>query len=125
MPTPIVVKIGDIELNGEFNDTPAGRAAAAALPFDWSGSRWGDEYYGPPSVDIGDHPGEKGAVMNVGDLGWHAPNQWFCLFFGPTPASSGDAPEAAVPILTVGNVQGDWIALGEMGDSISARLEKA
>jgi hypothetical protein len=32
--------------------------------------------------------------MNVGNLDWHAPNQWFCLFFGPTPASSGDEPAA-------------------------------
>jgi hypothetical protein len=76
-------------------------------------------------VDIGEHPGEKGAVMNIGDLGWYASNQWFCLFFGPTPASSGDVPTAAVPILTVGNVQGDWTALGEMGGTITARLEKA
>ena len=125
MPTPIVIKIGDIELSGEFNDTPAGQAAAEALPFEWSGSRWGDEYYGPPTVDLGDHPGEKGAVMNVGDLGWHAPNQWFCLFFGPTPASSGEEPTAAVPILTVGNVQGDWETLRDMGGAITARLEKA
>ena len=125
MPTSIVVKIGDVELKGEFNDTPAGQAAAEALPFEWNGSRWGDEYYGPPTVDLGDHPGEKGTVMNVGDLGWHAPNQWFCLFFGPTPASSGDEPAAAVPILTVGNVQGDWETLRDMGDSIIAKIEKA
>ena len=125
MSTPIVIKISDLELKGEFNDTPAGQAAAAALPFEWSGSRWGDEYYGPPTVDFGDHSGDKGTGMNVGDLGWHAPNQWFCLFFGPTPASSGDAPAAAVPILTVGHVQGDWAALKEMGDSINARVEQA
>jgi hypothetical protein len=125
MPTSIVITIGDLELKGEFNDTPAGKAAAEALPFEWSGSRWGDEYYGPPTVDFGDHPGEKGTEMKVGDLGWYAPNQWFCLFFGPTPASSGDAPAAAVPILTVGHVQGDWAVLKEMGGSISARLEKA
>ena len=125
MPTLISIKIGDLELKGEFNDTPAGQAAAAALPFEWNGSRWGDEYYGPPTVDFGDHPGETGTLMNVGDLGWHAPNQWFCLFFGPTPASSGDAPEAAVPLLTLGNVQGDWTALGEMGGAITARVEKA
>ena len=30
MPTPIVITIGDLELNGEFNDTPAGQAAAEA-----------------------------------------------------------------------------------------------
>jgi hypothetical protein len=125
MPTPIALQIGDLEFKGEFNDTPAGKAAAEALPFEWSGSRWGDEYYGPPTVDFGDHPGEKGSVMKVGDLGWHAPNRWFCLFFGPTPASSADAPEAAVPLLTVGRVRGDWNALREMGSAITARIEKA
>ena len=35
MPTPIIIKIGDLELNGEFNDTPAGQAAAEAPPFAW------------------------------------------------------------------------------------------
>jgi hypothetical protein len=43
MPTAIVIQIGDLEFKGEFNDTPAGQAAAQALPFEWSGSRWGDE----------------------------------------------------------------------------------
>lgn len=59
MPTPIVVKIGDLELKGEFNDTHAGQAATEALPFEWSGSRWGDEYDGPPSVNFGDHAGKR------------------------------------------------------------------
>ena len=71
MPTPIVINIGDLELNGEFNDTPAGQAAAAALPFEWSGSRWGDEYYGPPPVDFGDHPGETGTVPRRPAAGMH------------------------------------------------------
>jgi hypothetical protein len=125
MPTPIVVRIGALELHGSFNDSLAGQAAARALPFEWQGSRWGDEYYGPPSADLGDPAGKAGSVMNVGDLGWYAPNQWFCLFFGPTPASSGQQPAAAVPLLTVGNVQGDWGALRKMGGSISARVEKS
>ena len=86
MPTPIILKIGDLELKGEFNDTPAGKAAADALPFDWSGSRWGDEYYGPPSVDFGDHPGDKGTVTEhqFGE-GGHA---------GPFDADEIDMPAA-------------------------------
>lgn len=125
MPTPVVLTIGTLEFTGTLNDTPAGQAAAQALPFEWQGSRWGDEYYGPPSVDFGDHAGKTGVVMQIGDLGWYAPNQWFCLFFGPTPASSGSAPVAAVPLLTLGNVQGDWQALRRMGGAIKARVAKA
>ena len=30
MPTPLVIKIGDLELKGEFNDTPTGQAAVQA-----------------------------------------------------------------------------------------------
>ena len=125
MPTPIVIRIGTLEFHGSLNDSPTGQAAAQILPFEWHGSRWGDEYYGPPSTDLGDHAGQTGTMMNVGDLGWYAPNRWFCLFFGPTPASSGQQPAAAVPLLTVGNVQGDWVGLRNMGGSITARVEQA
>jgi hypothetical protein len=54
-----LLKFGDFELKGEFNDTPAGQAATEALPFEWSGSRWGHEYDGPPFVNFGDHPGKR------------------------------------------------------------------
>jgi hypothetical protein len=125
VPTPITVKIGELGFKGELNDSAAAREMAEALPFEWRGSRWGDEYYGPPSKSFGEHPGESGAVMNVGDLGWFASNDWFCLFFGPTPASTGSAPVAAVPLQTVGNVTGDWDALRKMGGSITATISKA
>jgi hypothetical protein len=125
VPTPITVKIGDLEFKGELNDSAAAQAMAEALPFEWRGSRWGDEYYGPPSQAFGEHPGESGTVMNVGDLGWFAANDWFCLFFGPTPASSGSEPVAAVPLQTVGNVTGDWDSLRKMGGSITATISKS
>ena len=125
MPTPIVVKIGKLELKGELNDSAAALAMAEVLPLEWRGSRWGDEYYGPPSKSFGEHPGESGIKMNVGDLAWYAPNDWFCLFFGPTPASTDSVPTAALPVQTVGNVSGDWDALRKMGGSITATISRA
>jgi len=31
----------------------------------------------------------------------------FCIFFGPTPASTGEKPRAASPVNVVGRVLGD------------------
>lgn len=125
MPTPIVVKIEGLEFTGELNDSAAAQAMADVLPLEWQGSRWGDEYYGPPSKSFGEHPGKSGTKMKVGDLAWYAPNDWFCLFFGPTPASTGSEPMAALPVQTVGNVSGDWDALRKRGGSITATISKA
>ncbi|MCU0560114.1 MAG: cyclophilin-like fold protein [Desulfobacterales bacterium] len=125
MPRAITITIGKIELKGEFNDSPAGRAMAAALPIDCRWSRWGDEYYGTTTPLFGTYPGPETDLMEVGDLAYHGANGWFCLFFGPTPASRGTEPRAAVPVQKVGRVAGDWGALKSLGDSIVARIEPA
>ena len=62
-------------------------------------------------------------LMEVGDLGCHAPNGWFCLFFGPTPASRGQEPRAAVPVQKVGRVTGDWTTVKALGESVKALIE--
>ena len=64
-------------------------------------------------------------VLGFDDLDLRVADLLFQDDFETGDWTAGDAPEAAVPILTIGNVQGDWIALGEMGESITARLEKA
>lgn len=123
MPTPIVLKIDDLEFRGEFNDTPAGREIGGSLPITCHWSRWGEEYYGSTSPAFGDYPGEMTDLMEVGDLAYHGGNDWFCLFFGPTPASRGDEPRAAAPLLKVGRVDGDWAALSALGYSVTGVIE--
>ena len=125
MPTRIIVKIGKIKLTGEFNDTPAGKAMAAAMPIECHWSRWGEEYYGTTRPGFGTYPGPGTDLMDVGDLAYHAPNGWFCLFFGPTPASRGNEPRAAVPVQKVGKVQGDWAAVKALGESVKATIKAA
>lgn len=125
MPRAITITIGEIKLQGEFNDTSAGRAMAAALPIDCRWSRWGDEYYGTTSPPFASYPGPATELMEVGDLAYHGPNGWFCLFFGPTPASRGIEPRAAAPVQKVGRVEGDWAAVKALGDAVTARIEPA
>jgi hypothetical protein len=121
----ITIKIGKLELKGEFFDTPAGRAMAEALPIECQWSRWGEEYYGSTQPTFGTYPGAATDLMEVGDLAYHAQSGWFCLFFGPTPASHSQEPRAAVPVIKVGKVEGDWSAVKALGESVKARVEAA
>jgi hypothetical protein len=125
MPKPIIVKIGKVELKGEFNDTSAGKALAAALPIECQWTRWGDEYYGATQPRFGSYPGPSTDIMDVGDLAYHAQSGWFCLFFGPTPASRGKEPRAAVPVQKVGRVTGDWEAVKALSESLTATVQAA
>jgi hypothetical protein len=111
-----------VVLTGELFDTAAGRAMAEALPFECDWSRWGDEYYGTTRPAFGRYPGDTAEVMTVGDLAYHAENGWFCLFFGPTPASRADEPRAAVPVQKVGRVAGDWAAVRALGSTLKATV---
>jgi hypothetical protein len=122
MPQAIVIDLGSIKLTGEFNDSQAGRALASRLPFNLSLGRWGEEYYGNADQDLGRH-GERGReVMAVGELGYHDETGWFCVFFGPTPASQGDEPRAAVSLQPVGMVDGDWAAVRRLGGRVRATV---
>lgn len=125
MPTPITIRIGSLVLKGQLNDTPAGKAMAEALPIECRWERWGEEYYGSTRPRFGDYPGQATDLMEVGDLAYHARSGWFCLFFGPTPASRGNEPRAAVPVIKVGQVSGDWAAVKALGDSVIATVQKA
>ncbi len=125
MPKAITITIGNVELKGEFNDTPAGRAMGDALPIECQWSRWGEEYYGTTRPSFPSFPGAATDLMEVGDLAYHGPNGWFCLFFGPTPASRGKEPRAALPVQKVGRVKGDWKTVKALGESVEALIEAA
>lgn len=125
MATKIVINVEGVELKGEFFDTPGGQALAQGLPIECRWSRWGDEYYGNTTPSFGHYQGEETEVLDVGDLAYHGETGWFCLFFGPTPASHGQEPRAAAPVQKVGRVEGDWSAVKALGHSITARVEAA
>ena len=63
--------------------------------------------------------------MEIGELGYWPPGKAFCIFFGPTPASTGNEPRAASPVNPIGQVAGDVSALTSVPDGAKVRLEKA
>jgi hypothetical protein len=77
-----------------------------ALPIDGSANIWGDEIYFSIPIKVAQEADAR-AEMKVGEIAYWPPGNAFCIFFGRTPASSGDAPEAASPVNVLGQVDGD------------------
>ncbi|RJX28662.1 MAG: hypothetical protein C4525_15555 [Desulfarculus sp.] len=115
----------EVELVGELDDSPAGKALAPALPLSMSLSRWGQEYYGDLGVSLGPLAGEQVEVLEKGALAFWQPGNALCLFFGPTPASQGQECRAASPVYPLGRVTGDWAAVKALGPQVKATLTAA
>ena len=119
MPTPITITVGKLQLTGHLNDSPTASALAALLPLTVRMSRWGDEYYGSLNdpLEFGESADAR-ETMALGELAYWPPGNAICIFFGPTPASTGSDPRAASPVNPVGMVGGDVTALSAMGATI-------
>lgn len=93
-----------------------------ALPFDVSLSRWGEELYGDCPVSI---PSENSQIeCESGDVGYWISGQGFCIFWGPTPASSGDKPVAASPVNIFAKIEGDTKAIFNQFSSFQGKVSK-
>jgi hypothetical protein len=126
MATAITLRVGSLELRGELNDSPTGKAIAALMPVTVRMSRWGDEYYGslPKALGVREGPDAR-EEMAVGEVAYWPPGNALCLFFGPTPVSSDEKPRAASPVNPVGMVTGDVGALKKMGATVTVKVAKA
>jgi hypothetical protein len=57
-------------------------------------------------VVAGQEPDAR-AEVEVGELGYWPVGRAFCIFFGPTPASTDERPRAYSPVNVLGRVLGD------------------
>ncbi|MFY0651509.1 MAG: hypothetical protein JXQ96_05725 [Cyclobacteriaceae bacterium] len=109
--TKIKIIVGSKTFSAELYDTATGNAIKEALPFKSSASTWGDEIYFSVSADADLEPGAQAAVQ-VGELAYWPSMPAFCIFFGPTPVSTGDQPVAASPVNVFGKL--DQVDLDEL-----------
>jgi hypothetical protein len=120
----ISITAGEVSVRAELNDGPTAARIWEGLPIEAKATTWGDEIYFGIPVRAGEEPGAKEDV-EVGDLGYWPPGHAFCIFFGPTPASTGAKPRAASPVNLVGRVVGDAKELRKVRDGERVRLERA
>ena len=102
----ITIQAGGVSMPAELNDNPTARQIWEALPIEGRANLWGDEIYFSIPVDA-DQEADARTDVDVGELGYWPVGSAFCIFFGPTPASSGNRPRAASPVNILGNVVGD------------------
>jgi len=93
-----------------------------ALPIEAKGSTWGDEIYFDSGVAIkAESPQE---TVDMGDLGYWPPGSAFCIFFGRTPASTGDEIRPASAVNVFGRVDGDPTLFRKVRAGTQVRLER-
>jgi hypothetical protein len=124
MSRQIYIRVGEVQLRAELNDSAAANAIYDALPISAPANRWGEEIYFEIPVD---EPlaADASEVVQVAELGYWPPGKAFCIFFGPTPASTGDDPRAASPVNRIGWVLDDAKILTDVPAGADIRIERA
>ena len=95
-----------------------------ALPIEGSANTWGDEIYFEIPVSL-ESASDARADVEIGELGYWPTGRAFCIFFGPTPVSSGDKPRAASPVNVFGRISGDATRFRSVADGDTVRVDKA
>jgi len=123
--TRVRIIVGDEVLEGQIDDTPAGRAVAEILPLETPFSTWGDEF--TFSIPMQPLPLEAGGhvEMDVGDIAYWPEGNALAIFFGTTPASTGPRPVASSPVNRVGRILRDAHRLGNAAAAATIRIELA
>jgi hypothetical protein len=105
----IEIKVGDVVLKAELNESKTAEQVWDALPIESDYNTWGDEIYFSIPVTAGPENGVE--TVELGDLAYWPPGKAFCIFYGRTPASQGDEICPASAVNPIGKVHGDVTAL--------------
>jgi hypothetical protein len=120
----IIITAGDVALPAELNDSPTARQVWDALPIAAEANTWGDEIYFAIPVIAVQAPDAR-ADVEVGELGYWPVGHAFCIFFGPTPVSTGPKPRAYSPVNILGRVLDDATLLRSVEDGTTVRITAA
>lgn len=118
----IQITAGSIVMSAELNESPTATAVWNALPLTAIARTWGDEIYFPIPVDMNlDQTACE--IVQLGDLGYWPSGKAFCIFFGPTPMSSGNEIRPASAVNVFGKVLGDARGFKVVRDGDSVELD--
>jgi uncharacterized protein len=102
----INISVENLSIEAELFETPTARKMMEALPLEGSVNVWGEEIYFNIKLHLELEPDAQADVA-AGDLAYWPAGPAFCIFFGPTPVSTGDQPRAYSPVNIFGRVSGD------------------
>jgi len=120
----ITIQAGDLTMQAELNDRPTSLMIWDSLPIEGKANRWGDEIYFDIPVKANQEPDSR-AEVDVGELGYWPVGSAFCIFFGPTPVSTGNRPRAYSPVNILGKVTGDATLFHQVKSGETVLIERA
>ena len=119
----ITISAGDVTMEAELNEGSTALKVWDALPIESRANRWGDEIYFEIPGSAVEEPDARADVA-VGELGYWPVGSAFCIFFGPTPVSSGVEPRAYSPVNILGRVLGDATQFRGVRSGAAVRLAR-
>ena len=120
----ITIEVENISIKAELLDTPTGRKIAEALPIEGSVNVWGDEIYFDIPLAV-EQESDARQDVEVGDLAYWPAGPGFCIFFGPTPVSTGDQPRAYSPVNVFGRALDNLQALKSVSGGATIKITAA
>ena len=102
----VKITLEDRSFEAEFDETRLARSIWDMLPLEEYASAWGDEIYFALPLTPGDLVNAQENV-EAGDLAYWPPGNAFCIFWGPTPASSGSEIRPASEVEVFGRIIND------------------
>jgi hypothetical protein len=91
-----------LDIKVQLNDTKTAKELLGILPISSNVNRWGDEIYF--SIPLKENIENGIEEVDIGTVAFWPPGSALCIFFGKTPASQGDKPQAASPVTIIGNI---------------------
>ena len=115
----ITIITGQISLTAILNDSYTAEKIYNALPLEGKAIIWGDEIYFDILLKL-EQEAYARADVEVGELAYWPAGSAFCIFFGPTPVSTGEKPRAYSPVNVFGKIEGDAAILKKVsrGDTV-------
>ena len=124
MERKIKITAGKVKAEATLLTTSTADAIWNGLPLESTCNLWGDEIYFtiPLSQSL-----EKDAreIVEEGDLGYWPQGPAFCIFFGPTPISTGGVIKPASAVNVFGKLIGDPAIFKQVPSDVPVRVEKA
>ena len=118
----IRITAGEISATATLDGSRTADAIWQALPLEAKASAWGDEIYFDIGLAIAAESTKE--VVALGDLAFWPPGRAFCIFFGPTPASTGDEIRPASAVNVFGKVGGDPTVFAKVRAGARVTLER-
>jgi hypothetical protein len=119
----ILLLIGKHDFEVELNDSDTANAIWLATPFEAYTNAWGEEIYFEIPVKVKLEGGRR--VLQPGEVAYWPEGQALCVFYGPTPVSKGEEPEAVSDVSPVGRLVGDPRRFEAVGDRQRVLVRRA